>query len=160
MAGSDELERVSKELLERLSKEEARPPSTPKTSLVGGVVTACRLLESLLRETVRSVAADEGCHSGDILVPPHLQRSRPPGIDRASAGKLAHALRLFRSSRNHSKVVALVLSDVRARKSAIQDFIDVRNLVAKQGADPALLVGPTRALKAWVLRFRKNSGWV
>lgn len=160
MAGSGELERISGELLERLSKEEARPPTTPKTHLVGGVVTACRLLESLLRETVRAVAADEGCHPGDILVPPHLQRSRPPGIDRASAGKLAHALRLFHSSRNHPKVVTLILSEVRARNSAIQDFIDVRNLVAKEGKDPGLLVGPTRNLRVWVIRLRKNSGWM
>jgi hypothetical protein len=160
MAGSAGIEKLSEELLERLSKEEARAPSTPKTSLVGGVVTACRLLESLLREAVRVVAADEGCHPGDILVPPHLQHSRPPGIDRAGAGKLAHALKSFRSSRIHPKVVASILSDLRAQNSTILAFIDVRNSVAKEGADPSLLVGPTRHLKAWVLRFRKNSGWV
>jgi uncharacterized protein with von Willebrand factor type A (vWA) domain len=32
MAGSAGIEKLSEELLERLSKEEARPPSTPKTS--------------------------------------------------------------------------------------------------------------------------------
>lgn len=160
MAASVGLENLSAELLERLSKEEARPPSTPKTSLVGGVVTACRLLESLLRETVRVVAAGEGCHPGDILVPPHLQHGRRPGIDRASAGKLAHALKLFRPSQAYPKAVASLVSDLRAQNSTILAFIDVRNLVAKQGADPALLVAPTGDLKEWVIRFRKNSGWV
>jgi hypothetical protein len=160
MPGRDEFKKLSGELLERLSKEEARPPTTPKTALVGGVVTACRLLESLLREAIRAVAVNEGCHPGDILIPPHLQHpNRRPGIDRASAGKLAHALKLFRSSRRHPDVVASIVSDLRARNSVILTFIDVRNLVAKQGEDPALLVGPTRNLKQWVIRFRRNSGW-
>jgi hypothetical protein len=153
------LETLSADLVGRLSKEESRPPNTPKTSLVGGVVTACRLLESLLRESVRTVAAMEGCHPGDLLVPPHLQRGRPPGIERASAGKLAHALKSFRSSRTLPKLVVSIMSDLRTPSSTILAFIEVRNLVAKEGADPALLTVPTRHLKAWVIRARKNSGW-
>jgi|SRR5687768_12810347 len=160
MSGSAEFEMLSRELLERLSKEETRPLATPKTTLVGGVVTACRLLESMLREAVRAVAVNEGCEPGDILISPHQRRGRRRGIDRASAGTLAHALRLFRSSRRHPRVVASIVSDLRAQKSVILAFIDVRNLVAKQGQDPALLVDPTRNLKRWVIRFRKSSGWV
>lgn len=159
MQDSSQLDSISAELLTRLDKEHLRAASEPATALVGGVVTACRHLESLLRESVRVLAASEGCDPTDIITPPHQRYGRRPLLDKVSAGRLAGGLIHFRRTKPIPRPISALVSDLSATDSAILNFIRVRNEVAKQGADPGLLPEPTRRLKAWVTNFRRSSGW-
>jgi hypothetical protein len=155
----DALDSLSRELLERLSVEKARPGATPSTHLVGGIVKAGAKLEALLREVVKRVAAAERVAPETLLTP---IGGRPLTLHKAMAGPLAHGLKNhFAAGRAKTQVPAVqpIVDDLCAYDSRILEFIRMRNEVAKEGREPRDAHIATKRLHDLLLAFRKDAGW-
>src|SRR5437879_3238013 len=97
--GIGAIESLSRELLERLIKEEGRPVTTgPSPLLLGGVVKVGVELEALLRAVVSVVADTDGVDPGTLLAP--TSGRRPPLLHNAMAGQPAGGS-ASRSTRAH-----------------------------------------------------------
>jgi hypothetical protein len=156
---ADVLDSLSRELLERLTVEEARPGTTPSTHLVGGIVKAGAKLEALLRETVKRVAAADGVAPESLLTP---VGGRPLTLHKAMAGPLAYGLKNHFGSRGARPLVPTlqsIVDDLRAHDSRILGFIKMRNEVAKEGREPRDAHVATKRLHALLSAFRKDAGW-
>ncbi len=151
---------LSLELLERLTTEERRPPSTPGTHLVGGFVKAGAKLEALLRSVVLEIAETDGVDPSELLAP---TIGRAPPLQKAMAGPLAHGIKAYvvqRASRIPLPQELLPLIDDLSRSdSRIFEFINARNKVAKEGKDPELARVAIRNLRNLVGTFRRSAGW-
>lgn len=151
------LDTLSRELLERLTVEEARPGLTPSTHLVGGIVKAGAKLEAFLREAVRQVAVAAGIAPEDLLTP---MGGRPLTLRKAMAGPLAHGLRQHFAA-GGAQVPALkpIVDDLCARDSRVLAFIKMRNEVAKEGREPRDAQVSKKKLHELVVTLRKDAGW-
>lgn len=155
------MNRLSSELLDRLSKECGRAPTTAGTELVGGIVKAGGKLEDVLQEVVRVIAGFEGCP------PQHMFSNESPGgravdLTRATAGALARGLRRWyeREGLERAPVFARPLvADLLAKRSAIHAFISLRNAVTHAEADPKKAGPVTLDLARVVEAFRAANGW-
>lgn len=155
----EELQKLSGQLSERLSKEDGRPPAAPGTVLVGGVVTAGRILEKLLRAAVVEVSRTDGIDPTEIV---GRGAGRPRPMSKATAGELAHGLKNFlhrRQDRSVSTLLDPLTEDLLARSSRILNFIKVRNEVAKEGKEPKTARAAVKQLHQLMLSFRRNAGW-
>lgn len=161
-ANAGALEKLSAELLDRLSKEADRPAAAPGTELVGGLVKAGAKLEDLLREVVVAAAAIERCEPERLLGPVGGPRGQKPKLQKAMAGSLAYGLRAWygeKDSREIPPFARPLVVDILAKDSAVRAFIDVRNAVAKTGADPASARPATNKLAKVITAFRSENGW-
>jgi hypothetical protein len=155
----DDLDRLSRELLERLSKDDVGPPVTAASHLVGRLVKASSALENLLRAVVIDVAAREGRQPEELLTP---VGGKKPSLRRSMAGPLAYGLREYFWRRPSSSIptrVGVLVDDLLRDQSAILRFIAVRNDVAKEDGDPARGRVATADLKRIVAEFRGRAGW-
>jgi hypothetical protein len=155
---ADALESLSRELLERLTVEEARTGETPATHLVGGLVKAGVKLEALLREVVRQVAAAEGIAPEALLTP---TGGRPLTLRKAMAGPLAYGLKEHFAVKRTIQVPAAkpIVDDLCARDSCVLGFIKMRNEVAKEGREPRDGRLATKRLQQLLLALRRDAGW-
>src|SRR5687768_14242797 len=87
-----QLDKLSAKLLERMSKEESRPPTTDGTHLLGGVSRTSADLEQLLRAAIVVAAESERCKPESIL---NRSGGKQPSLRKTMIGPLAHGLRRF-----------------------------------------------------------------
>jgi hypothetical protein len=156
----DALDRLSHELLKRLSKDGVGPPVTAASHLVGRLVQAGSALENLLRAVVVYVAARELRDVEELLAP---AGGKKPSFRKAMAGSLAYGLRNYFSQRPSKSIpvrVGSLIDDLLSPDSSILRFIAVRNDVAKEDGDPAQGRAAATDLKATILDFRRRAGWV
>ena len=158
-APTDDLDRFSRELLERLSREDAGPPAASASHLVGRLVKACTSLEKLLRAAVVFAAKLEGRTPEELVSSEGRPVSR---LEKTMAGQLAHGLeRTFASRPANAVPVRLgpLVDDLLRRPSTIHSFIRARNEIAKEDGDAAQGRMVSADLKALVLDFRARAGW-
>jgi hypothetical protein len=155
----DELDRLSRELLNRLSKDDVGPPATAASHLVGRMVKAASALENLLRAVVVYVAKREGRPAEDLLTP---VGGKKPSLRKSMAGPLAHGLRAYFVNRPSNSIpvrIGPIIDDLVQPQSTILRFIAVRNDVAKEDGDPEQSRAAARELKVLVKEFRRRAGW-
>jgi hypothetical protein len=153
----DPIERTSKDLLDRLAKESARPPGTAPTHRAGGVTKVGSALELLLRALLIETAGIDGVPAVALL--PTIG-TRAVSIERATGGQLVRALQALRiPTRERPLRVKAILDDIQQPRSVIRGVIEIRNDVAHGGAVPVRLADALRDLKELVILHRKQAGW-
>lgn len=153
------LESSSRELLERLSKEDERPVATAGTHLVGGLVKCGAKLEALLRVVVQTVADADGLDAESLVA---AAGGRPLTLRKAMAGPLAHGLKAYLATRRGRPLpleVKPILDDLARRDSRILEFITLRNEIAKEGGEPQNAKVAMRKLRDLVATLREKAGW-
>jgi hypothetical protein len=155
---TDMLEKASRELLERLSTELARPQGTAGTHLVGGLTKIGSKLEALLRALLVEMAALQGVQVDGLL--PTIG-DRPISLRRATGGQVVRALE--RLTTHHGRLpprIRALVNDLRRwRDSVISRVIEVRNEAAHEGVVPARAAAAVRELKELVVNHRRDAGW-
>jgi hypothetical protein len=128
------LEERSRELLERLSKDDDGPVVTAASHLAGKITLTGVALEKLLRAALGLAADLEKCAPEDLLA--STSAGRRPSWRKAMAGQLAHGLRdHYRSApaRPIPTPLRVLVEDLLEEPSAILTYISVRNDVVKEG---------------------------
>jgi len=160
MASLMTLEQRSRELLERLSKDEDGPVVTAHSHLLGKVTATGVALEKLLREALGLVADLEKCAPEELLA--STSSGRRPSWRKAMAGQLAHGLRDHYRNEPARPIPAplrVLVQDLLQDPSAILTYITVRNEVVKEGGDAGRAREPAAKLKVLVQRHRAELGW-
>lgn len=160
MASLMTLQQRSRELLERLSKDEDGPMVTAHSHLLGKVAATGVALDKLLRAALGLAADLEKCAPEDLLA--STSSGRRPSLRKAMAGQLAHGLRdHYRGppARPIPTPLRVLVEDLLQEPSAILTYITVRNDVVKEGGDASRAREPGAKLKALVLRYRAEAGW-
>lgn len=155
-----ELEKLSKELLDRLDTEAARPPETKETTTVGGIAKIGSKLEQLMKASLCYVA-DALAQTPDALLAA-ASRGKPPSLRKATLGPLAYAMQTALQNPTAADLAPLVLPllhDMARRPSSILSFVSLRNDAIHSGRLPAGAVRAARDLKAVVVELRKRAGW-
>ncbi len=158
---TDDIERLSRELVDRLTTEQARPNTTPGTHLVGGVVKSCLKLEQLLKALVVAAAEADGVDPNLFLVL-RARDGKAPRLSRATAGHLWHSLKARardRSMRPLPRHWKPLLRDLTARHSRIMEFVALRNEIAHEGGEPRNAEAAMTAVLKLVIEFRRVAGW-
>lgn len=156
----DPFEALSRELLDRLAVEAARPPAAPGTQLVGGIVKAGAKLEALLRLLVKELADAESVSPGTML--PRSAGGAPLTVQRAMAGPLAHAVRDAYRRRPLDALprrLRTLVADLVGSDSRILSFITVRNQIAKEDGDPHAAKAAIVRLNGLLEEHRRSAGW-
>lgn len=154
-----ELDRLSAELLARLSRDEVGPPATTGSHMAGRLALAGAALENLLRAVVIHAAHCDARAPEDLLAP---VGGKKPSLRKSMAGPLAHGLRAHFANRppgSFPVTVGVILDDLVREESAILRFVAVRNDIVKEDGDPAKGRAVTVALKALVQEFRRRARW-
>lgn len=154
-----DLDRLSAELLARLSRDEVGPPATTGSHMAGRMALAAAALENLLRAVVIHAAHCEG-RPPEALLP--LVGGKKPSFRKSMAGPLAHGLRAHFAKRppgSFPVTIGVILDDLVRDESTILRFIAVRNDIVKEDGDPAGGRAVTVPLKALVQEFRRRARW-
>lgn len=122
-----ELDRVSRELLDRVETELARPGSAGRTVKLGGVTLAGRLVEALLRLVLSRTCREARTSPEEAL---YISGCRTE-IDQATTADVAKALAAMAASvPAQHRSVRVIIKDLSgpSRTSAIRYFRAVRNV--------------------------------
>lgn len=151
------LDVASRELLERLDTEDARPPETAGTHLVGGLTKIGAKLEALLRATVLELAEAEGVAVESLL--PMLS-GKKVALRQATGGQLVRALDQLELRRGTMSAAArTIVDDLRRRPSAIRTLVRVRNEAAHGDGVPKNASSAVRGLRRLLVQCRRAGGW-
>jgi hypothetical protein len=151
---ADDLDFLTRDLLERLRKEQKKPDTTPPAKLAEGVEGVYAKLAPVLREAVRDLAATDAV-TVDFIV------GRPLGKSRVLSSEIVAALRRYpRAPADMPPRLRALIADIQSPTSLVSRVIEIRSAIQETSRLQKSARETLTALLEWVQAYRKDAGWM